>query len=85
LDHDFVQDHTAEGQAYRTLNIIDEYRREALTIRVDRKFNSTDVLNTLRDLFILATQRVEFSPPPTHIIRHSAQKRLCKTVSLLQL
>jgi putative transposase len=53
LDHDFVQDHTADGQAYRTLNIIDEYRREALTIRFDRKFNSTDVLDTLRDLFIL--------------------------------
>ena len=53
MDHDFVQDHTADGQAYRTLNIIDEYRREALTIRVDRKFNSTDVLDTLRDLFIL--------------------------------
>jgi len=38
---------------YRTLNIIDEYTREALMIRVDRKLNSTDVLDALADLFIL--------------------------------
>jgi len=38
---------------YRTLNIIDEYTREALMIRVDRKLNSTDVLDALTDLFIL--------------------------------
>ena len=31
----------------------DEYTKEALKIRVDRKLNSTDVLNALTDLFIL--------------------------------
>jgi putative transposase len=51
--YDFVQDRTADGRAYRTLNIIDEYTREALMIRVDRKLNSTDVLDALTDLFIL--------------------------------
>ncbi len=51
--YDFVQDRTADGRVYRTLNIIDEYTREALTIRVDRKLNSTDVLDALTDLFIL--------------------------------
>ena len=35
------------------LNIIDEYTREALMICVDRKLNSTDVLDALTDLFIL--------------------------------
>ena len=49
----FVQDRTADGRTYRTLNIIDEYTREALMIRVDRKLNSTDVLDALTDLFIL--------------------------------
>lgn len=39
--YDFVQDRTADGRAYRTLNIIDEYTKEALMIRVDRKLNST--------------------------------------------
>jgi transposase InsO family protein len=45
--YDFVQDRTADGCVYRTLNIIDEYTREALMIRVDRKLNSTDVLDAL--------------------------------------
>jgi len=51
--YDFVQDRTADGRVYRTLNIIEEYTREALMIRVDRKLNSTDVLDALTDLFIL--------------------------------
>ena len=51
--YDFVQDRTADGRIYRTLNIIDEYTKEALMIRVDRKLNSTDVLDALTDLFIL--------------------------------
>ena len=51
--YDFVQDRTADGRVYRTLNIIDEYTREVLMIRVDRKLNSTDVLDALTDLFIL--------------------------------
>ena len=50
--YDFVQDRTSDGRAYRTLNILDEYTREALMIRVDRRLNSTDVLDALTDLFI---------------------------------
>ena len=30
--YDFVQDRTADGRVYRTLNIIDEYTREALPL-----------------------------------------------------
>ena len=48
--YDFVQDQTNDGRAYRALNIIDEYTREALIIRVERKLNSTDVLDALTDL-----------------------------------
>lgn len=50
--YDFVQDRTSDGRTYRALNIIDEYTREALMIRVERKLNSTDVLDALTDLFI---------------------------------
>ncbi len=35
------------------LNILDEYSRECLAIRVKRKLNSTDVIDVLTDLFIL--------------------------------
>ncbi|SDU00344.1 Transposase InsO and inactivated derivatives [Stappia sp. ES.058] len=51
--YDFVQDRTHDGRAYRTLNIIDEFSKEALMIQVDRKLNSIDVVDALTDLFIL--------------------------------
>ena len=35
------------------LNVLDEFTREALAIRVKRRLNSTDVLETLADLMIL--------------------------------
>ena len=44
---------TDDGRAFRTLNLIDEYTRECLEIRVKRKLNSTDIIDTLTDLFIL--------------------------------
>jgi len=51
--YDFVHHRTDDGRAFRTLNIIDEYGRECLAIRVKRKLNSTDVIDVLTDLFIL--------------------------------
>lgn len=48
-----MQYRTADGRAYRILNIIDEFTREALMTRIDRKLNSTNVLDALTDLFIL--------------------------------
>jgi putative transposase len=35
------------------LNVIDEFSRECLAIRIDRKLNSTAVIDVLTDLFIL--------------------------------
>ncbi len=35
------------------LNIIEEFTQECLAIRIDRKLNSTDVIDVLSDLFIL--------------------------------
>ena len=51
--YDFVQDRTQNGRIFRILNIIDEFTKEALVIRVKRKLNSTDVVDALTDLFIL--------------------------------
>jgi len=50
--YDFVQDRTHNGKAFRMLTVIDEYTRECLAIKVDRKLNSTDVVETLADLFL---------------------------------
>ena len=51
--YDFVHHRTEDGRAYRTLNIIDEFSRECLVIRVKRKLNSTDVIDALTGLFIV--------------------------------
>lgn len=51
--YDFVHHRTDHGRTFRTPNIIDEYTRESLAIRVKRKLNSTDVIDALTDLFIL--------------------------------
>ena len=51
--YDFVHDRTYDGKAFRTLYILDEYTRECLSIRVDRKLNSENVIDVLTDLFII--------------------------------
>ena len=40
-------------KAFRTLNILDEYKLECLAIRVDRKLNSQNVIVVLADFFII--------------------------------
>jgi putative transposase len=51
--YDFVEDRTHDGRKIRMLNVIDEFTRECLAIRVDRKLKSLDVIDVLSDLFIL--------------------------------
>lgn len=50
--YDFVTDRTSDGKAFRMLTVVDEYTRECLAIRVERKLGSTHVLETLAELFI---------------------------------
>lgn len=51
--YDFVEDRTHNGRKFRMLNVVDEFTRECLCIRVDRKLRSSDVIDVLSDLFIL--------------------------------
>jgi transposase InsO family protein len=51
--YDFVEDRTHNGKKYRMLNVIDEFTRECITIRIARQLKSTDVIDVLSDLFIL--------------------------------
>jgi putative transposase len=50
--YDFVHDRTHDGRALRILTVIDEYSRESLAVRVERKFTSRQVIDTLAKLFI---------------------------------
>ncbi len=51
--YDFVHHRTEDGRAFRTLNLIDEFTRECLAIRVRRKLSSIDVIDVLTDQFML--------------------------------
>jgi putative transposase len=50
--YDFVEERTSNGRKFRTLNIIDEFTRECLAIKVNRKLNSQDVIDELFKLFV---------------------------------
>ena len=50
--YDFVADKTHNGKKIRMLTIVDEYTRECLAIRVDRRLNSESVLEQLAALFV---------------------------------
>jgi putative transposase len=47
---DFVESRAHDGRKFRMLNLIDEFTRECLAIRVDRKLRSTDVIDVLSEL-----------------------------------
>ena len=50
--YDFMIARTADGRAFRILNIIDEFTRECLAILVARQITSQDVIDLLFYLFI---------------------------------
>jgi len=49
--YDFVMARTHNGKSFRMLTVIDEFSRECLTIEVERKLKSDDVLHVLTELF----------------------------------
>ena len=51
--YDFVEDRTRDGRKFRMLNVVDEFTRECLAIRVARRLKSNDVIDVLADLFIM--------------------------------
>ena len=50
--YDFMTARTADGRAFRILNIMDEYSRECLDILIDRRITADDVIEVLSTLFI---------------------------------
>ena len=49
--YDFMVDHTHDGRPFRMLNVLDEYSRECLAIRVRRNLTAEDVQECLTELF----------------------------------
>jgi transposase InsO family protein len=50
--YDFVSASTSDGRTLRMLTVIDEYTRESLAIRVGRRLNSHDVIDTLAEAMV---------------------------------
>ena len=66
-------DRTANGRAFKILNIIDEYTRECLAILVARKIRNQDVIDLLFHLFI-------FRGIPEHIRSDNGPEFTAKAV-----
>jgi len=66
-------DRTADGRAFKILNIIDEYTRECLAMLVARKIKNQDVIDILFNLFI-------FRGIPEHIRSDNGPEFTAKAV-----
>ena len=64
---------TTDGRAFRVLNIIDEFTRESLSGKVNRKISSQDVIDELFNLFI-------FRGIPEHIRSDNGPEFAAKVV-----
>jgi transposase InsO family protein len=68
-----VVERTTNGRVFRILNIIDEFTRECLRIKVNRKISSQDVIDELFNLFI-------FRGIPEHIRSDNGPEFTAKAV-----
>jgi putative transposase len=71
--YDFMAERTTDGRAFRVLNIIDEFTRENLSSKVNRKISSQDVIDELFNLFI-------FRGIPEHIRSDNGPEFTAKAV-----
>ncbi|WP_246413473.1 IS3 family transposase, partial [Methylobacterium brachythecii] len=71
--YDFVEARTHDGRKFRMLNIVDEFTRECLAIRIARKLKSADVIDGLSDLFLLRGV-------PSHIRSDNGPEFIAKSV-----
>jgi transposase InsO family protein len=51
--YDFVSVRTHDGRTARALNLIDEHTREALVVRVERRWSSAKVIEALADVMVI--------------------------------
>jgi len=71
--YDFMVERTTDGRAFRVLNIIDEFTRESLSGKVNRKISSQDVIDELFNIFI-------FRGIPEHIRSDNGPEFTAKAV-----
>jgi len=75
IDHvwtyDFVSDQTTDGRRLKILTVEDEFTRECLALEVGRTFTGKDVVNVLRELFLIrgAPKHIRSDNGPEFIAR----------------
>ena len=80
--YDFVATRTHDGRGVRLLTIVDEYTRECMAIRAERRIRSSDVIETLTGLMTArgvpehirlssSTNPIADLPPSTRTVRNS--------------
>ncbi len=50
---DFIHDRDEKGRAIKVLSIVDEFTRECLALEAERSIKAADVLDVLRELFVV--------------------------------
>ena len=77
--YDFVSAMTHDGRTLRILTLIDEYTRECLALRVARRMNSLEVIDTLADVMLGRgiPEHIRSDNGP-EFIAHQLQKWLAK-------
>ena len=69
--YDFVFDATMDGRALKLMPVVDEFTRQVLSIIVDRKINSTQVLDEMLRL-------IDLHGPPTCIHSDNGSEFIAK-------
>lgn len=70
------------GRPMKILTLIDEYTRECLALRVERRMTSEQLLETLAELFVyrgvpehIRSDRLRFAPPDARASGHRSPGR----------
>ena len=71
--YDFMVARTSNGRAFRILTVLDEYTRECLAVRVERRLSSEDVIDQLFHMFL-------FRDVPEHIRSDNGPEFTAKAV-----
>lgn len=84
---DFMSDSLANGRAFRTLNVIDDFNREALWIEIDHSLPAERVVRVLEDLLLwrAAPKQIRMDNGPELISKRLESWATDKQIELLHI
>jgi putative transposase len=79
---DFMHDSLDNGRKFRTLNIIDDYNREALAVEINYSFSSEEVVRTLESIIEMRGKPLEIRTDNGTEFLAKAFKGFCQNSSI---